>query len=146
MRDEKRQLPFFIPHPSSFSLSAVKVCLKRKTAIADITRRDFTPKIPFRQPFPAAAGSPTRAVGGAMRRWRISLLTAAAGLALANAGCFLNLYPADHNERMDVLLNQSEDLRQMQGVWRRFWFTDQPSHLTYQRVHGGIGPGDDEGP
>jgi hypothetical protein len=76
-----------------------------------------------------------------MKRWRFLLLTAAAALTLGNAGCFINQYPSDKNERMDVLLNQSEDLRQINGEWRRFWMNDQPSHMTYARVHGGIGPG-----
>jgi hypothetical protein len=40
--------------------------------------------------------------------------------------------------RQDQLLNQSEDLRQIGEVWRRFWFNDQPSHLTPQRIQGGI--------
>ena len=75
-----------------------------------------------------------------MRRWRILVLTTAAGLTLSSAGCFINQYPHDPNDRTDVYLNQSEDLRQIQGEWRRFWMNDQPSHLTYQRVHGGIGP------
>jgi hypothetical protein len=75
-----------------------------------------------------------------MRRWRLLLLTAVAGLTLGNTGCFINNLPADHNERMAVLLNESEDLRQMQGEWLRFWMVDQPSHMTYQRTHGGIGP------
>jgi hypothetical protein len=38
------------------------------------------------------------------------------------------------------MLNQSEDLRQMKKEWFRFWMVDQPSHLTPDRVHGGIGP------
>jgi hypothetical protein len=75
-----------------------------------------------------------------MSRCRWLLLAVVAGLALGNSGCFLNQYPADPNERLEVLLNQSEDLRQIQGEWRRFWMNDQPSHLTYQRVDGGIGP------
>jgi hypothetical protein len=75
-----------------------------------------------------------------MSRCRWLLLTVVAGLALGNSGCFLNQYPSDPNERMEVLLNQSEDLRQIQGEWRRFWMNDQPSHMTYQRVDGGIGP------
>jgi hypothetical protein len=75
-----------------------------------------------------------------MRRWQSFLLAAVAGVALGNSGCFLNQYPSDPNERMDVLLNQSENMRQMQDEWRRFWMNDQPSHLTYQRVDGGIGP------
>lgn len=75
-----------------------------------------------------------------MRGWRILMLTAVAGLAIGNSGCFINQYSSDKNERMDILLNQSEDLRQIRGEWRRFWMNDQPSHMTYQRVHGGIGP------
>jgi hypothetical protein len=75
-----------------------------------------------------------------MGQWRLLLLTAAAGLALGNAGCFLNQYSSDKNERMEILLNQSEDIRQMRAEWRRFWMNDQPSHMTYQRVNGGIGP------
>ena len=59
---------------------------------------------------------------------------------LSNTGCFLNMYSADPNERVEQLTYQSEDLRQMKNEWKRFWFTDQPSHLTYERVHGGIGP------
>jgi hypothetical protein len=59
-------------------------------------------------------------------------------------GCFINFYQADKTERMDVLLKDSEDLRQLQGEWRRFWMNDQPSHMTPQRVHGAIGPGADD--
>ncbi|HEY1188371.1 MAG TPA: hypothetical protein VGE74_12035, partial [Gemmata sp.] len=32
--------------------------------------------------------------------------------------------------RMEQLLYQSEDLPHLQNEWRRFWFNDQPSHLT----------------
>ncbi len=42
--------------------------------------------------------------------------------------------------QMQQLLYQSEDLRQIHDEWRRFWMNDQPSHMTYQRVHGGMGP------
>ena len=73
-----------------------------------------------------------------MRRWL--LLAAVAVLGLANTGCFLNQYSSDPNIRMQQLLYQSEDLRQINNEWRRFWFNDQPSHLTFERVHGGIGP------
>lgn len=73
-----------------------------------------------------------------MRRYL--LLAAMAFIGFANTGCFINIYSADKNERMEQLLFQSEDLRQIRDEWRRFWFTDMPSHMTYQRVHGGIGP------
>ena len=66
------------------------------------------------------------------------LLTAMAGLVLANAVCFINAYSSDPDRRMHELLNQSEDLRQIEYEWERIWFTDEPSHMTPERVHGGI--------
>jgi hypothetical protein len=74
-----------------------------------------------------------------MRRLLL-LLAGAACLSLCNTGCLLNIWSADPNVRMEQLLFASEDLRQIEDEWRRFWFTDQPSHLTPVRVHGGIGP------
>jgi hypothetical protein len=71
---------------------------------------------------------------------RLLLLALLAALPLANAGCLINQYPSDPNQRMEALLFQSEDLRQIGNEWRRFWMNDQPSHMTYERVHGGIGP------
>ena len=41
--------------------------------------------------------------------------------------------------QLQEALNNSEDLRQIELEWERIWFTDQPSHMTYDRVHGGIG-------
>jgi len=73
-----------------------------------------------------------------MRRYLLMLATI---VALSNVGCFVNQYSSDPNIRMDQLLNDSENLRQIQGEWRRFWMNDQPSHLTPVRVHGGVGPG-----
>jgi hypothetical protein len=71
-----------------------------------------------------------------LRKLALALLAA---LALAaNSGCILSQYSSDPNIRMTQLLYQSEDLRQMGNEWRRFWFNDQPSHLTPERVHGGI--------
>jgi hypothetical protein len=69
------------------------------------------------------------------------LATMIASLVLmSNTGCILNMYSADPNVRMEQMLYQSEDLRQIREEWRRFWFNDMPSHLTPQRVHGGIVP------
>lgn len=73
---------------------------------------------------------------------RVLLLTSVAFIALGNSGClFLNAYSPDPQTRTRTLMNQSEDLRQISGEVQRFWMTDQPSHLTYDRLHGGIGPG-----
>lgn len=79
-----------------------------------------------------------RREGEAMRRLLLLCLTAL--LAISSSGCILNIYSSDPNLRMQQMLNISEGLRQIQGEWDRFWFTDQPSHLTPIRVHGGIGP------
>ncbi len=69
------------------------------------------------------------------------LLAATAVLVLSNAGCLINIWSGDPETRMEQLMNVSEDLRQIKYEWMRFWFTDQPSHLTPYRVHGGVGPG-----
>jgi hypothetical protein len=69
---------------------------------------------------------------------RLLLAVATAGLLLGNTGCFINLYSSDPNRRIVELLNNSEDLRMIEYEWERIWFTDQPSHLTPERVHGGI--------
>jgi hypothetical protein len=41
-------------------------------------------------------------------------------------------------ERMERLLEESEDLRRLQDAWRQLWSSDQPSRLTPERIHGGI--------
>ena len=69
---------------------------------------------------------------------RLILVTAAACLTLGNSGCFLNIWSADLNTRMEQMLFASEDLRQIEGIWRRFWFNDMPSHMTPERMDGGI--------
>jgi hypothetical protein len=84
---------------------------------------------------PVAAGELLQ--GGRMVRKLILGLIAVVGLA-ANSGCILNQYSSNPNERMQQLLYQSEDLRQINNEWRRFWFNDQPSHLTPERIHGGV--------
>lgn len=71
---------------------------------------------------------------------RFVVVAAFACMCLVNTGCFINIWSSDPNERMEELLNVSEDLRQIKGEWKRFWMIDQPSHLTPVRVHGGLGP------
>jgi hypothetical protein len=67
----------------------------------------------------------------------------AAGAALprptgpADAGDASN---ADPNTSMEQMPFASEDLRQIEGEWRRFWLGDMPSHLIPDRVGGGIAP------
>jgi hypothetical protein len=71
---------------------------------------------------------------------RTLLLTVVAIAGLTNAGCLVNQYSGDPLTRTDQLLNQSEDLRQVGNEWRRIWLNDMPSHMTPERVHGGIVP------
>ena len=69
---------------------------------------------------------------------RLFLLAAVAVMGIVNTGCFINAYSSDPNRRMNELLVQSEDLRQVELEWERFWFVDQPSHMCYERIHGGL--------
>lgn len=58
---------------------------------------------------------------------------------LSSAGCLpINEYSSDPDLRSQELMNQSEDLRQARLEWRRFWMIDQPSHLSPERIHGGM--------
>ena len=61
-----------------------------------------------------------------------------AGLALSNSGCMIPIYSNQPVTRVNEMLNTSEDERQIEQEWARFWFVDQPSHLTYDRIHGGV--------
>lgn len=72
-----------------------------------------------------------------MKRKSLLLFTLAM-LGLGNSGCLMNQYASDPNIRMSQLINQSEDYRQTGEFWRRFWFNDMPSHLTPERINGGI--------
>ena len=49
-------------------------------------------------------------------------------------------YAAYGPKRGEELLVDSENLRLAGDDWERFWFLDQPSHLTPFRTHGGLGP------
>lgn len=66
------------------------------------------------------------------------LVLALAIAGLANSGCIFNQYASEPRIRMEQLINQSEDYRQTGEFWRRFWHNDMPSHLTPERIHGGI--------
>ena len=49
-------------------------------------------------------------------------------------------YASDPNIQMQQFLYSREDYKfgMVGNEWRRFWFNDLPSHLTPERVHGGI--------
>jgi hypothetical protein len=68
-------------------------------------------------------------------------LIAAALLCVAistSTGCFLPIYSADRQRRTEQLIYTSENLRMFIEEWERFWFIDQPDHMTPFRTHGGI--------
>jgi hypothetical protein len=69
---------------------------------------------------------------------RLLFLAAVGALGVSNVGCMINEYSSNPSRRTSQLLNQSEDLRQLENDWEHFWMIDQPSHLTAERVHGGI--------
>ncbi len=74
-----------------------------------------------------------------MRR-QFWIFLAMALLTLSSTGCIVNQYSSNPTVRMEQMLIDSENLRQMHDEWRRFWMNDQPSHLTPYRIHGGVGP------
>jgi hypothetical protein len=69
---------------------------------------------------------------------RLLILAAFASVALANTGCLMSPLGSDPNTRMNNLLNESENLRQVRDEWQRFWLVNHPSHLTPERVDGSI--------
>ncbi len=59
-------------------------------------------------------------------------------LLSTSVGCFIPIYSADPARRAQQLIFTSEDFRALLNTWERFWFLDQPDHMTPQRVHGGV--------
>lgn len=77
-----------------------------------------------------------------MRKSLVAVVLVAGLLALSE-GCApvpLPRYAAFRPKRAEELLVESENLRQAGDEWERFWFLDQPSHMTPFRTHGGLGP------
>jgi tetratricopeptide (TPR) repeat protein len=48
-------------------------------------------------------------------------------------------WPTTPDQRVLKLMNESENIRQIEVEMQRFPTSDQPSHLTPERVHGGVG-------
>lgn len=59
-------------------------------------------------------------------------------LVLGSTGCLIPIYSADPQKRAEQLINESEGMRQIQNECERFWMIDMPSHMTPDRIHGGI--------
>ncbi len=72
-----------------------------------------------------------------MRR-RICLALLVCCSSLSMVGCALPIYSANPAKRAEQMIYTSEDLRSLVQEWERFWFLDQPSHMTPFRVHGGV--------
>lgn len=78
-----------------------------------------------------------------MRKPLAAMLLVVAGLVILGEGCApvpLPHYAAWRPKRAEELLVDSENMRQLGDEWERFWFLDQPSHMTPFRTHGGLGP------
>ncbi len=56
----------------------------------------------------------------------------------SSLGCILPIYSGEPDQRAQQLIFTSEDLRMLLMEWERFWFLDQPSHMSPQRIHGGV--------
>jgi len=69
---------------------------------------------------------------------RLMQIMVLAGCLTTTVGCFVPIYSARPERRVQQLLFTSDDLRAMVDEWERFWFMDSPSHLTPIRTHGGI--------
>lgn len=71
-----------------------------------------------------------------MRRVIFTLLL---GMMLSTSvGCFIPIYSGEPTRRTQQLIYTSENLRDLLDVWERFWFLDQPDHMSPTRVHGGV--------
>ena len=71
-----------------------------------------------------------------MRRLFYAALICAA--LSTSTGCFIPIYSGEPVRRARQLLYTSENLRLLLDEWERFWFLDQPDHMTPYRTHGGV--------
>ena len=69
---------------------------------------------------------------------RISCGVTLAVAAMTSVGCFVPIYSARPERRVQQLLFTSDDLRSLVDEYERFWFLDAPSHMTTIRTHGGV--------
>ena len=67
------------------------------------------------------------------------LLALACGMLVGTTtGCLVPAYSGDPTRRTQELMFTSENLRAVLDEWERFWFLDQPDHMTPYRTHGGL--------
>jgi hypothetical protein len=72
--------------------------------------------------------------------WALAFVLGCLALGEGCAPVPLPHYAAYTPKRVEELLVDSENMRQIGDEWERIWFLDQPSHLTPFRTHGGLGP------
>jgi len=72
-----------------------------------------------------------------MRRQLCWMLLVGSSL-MPMVGCIIPAYSALPQKRAEQLIYTSENLRALVQEWERFWFMDQPDHMTPFRVHGGV--------
>ncbi len=72
-----------------------------------------------------------------MRR-QLCLLLLVCSTLMPTAGCIIPAFSALPQRRAEQLIYTSENLRALVQEWERFWFLDQPDHMTPWRVHGGV--------
>lgn len=56
----------------------------------------------------------------------------------STVGCFVPIYSADPARRTTQMIYTSENMRLLLDEWERFWFLDQPDHMSPYRTHGGV--------
>ena len=56
----------------------------------------------------------------------------------SNVGCLIPMYSGERPRRAQQLIFTAENLRLLLDEWERFWFLDQPDHMTAVRTHGGV--------
>jgi hypothetical protein len=61
-----------------------------------------------------------------------------AAVVAANTGCALPIFSSVPQRRAKQLINTSENFRQINDIWERFWFLDNPDFATPYRTHGGV--------
>ena len=72
-----------------------------------------------------------------MRR-QLCLMLLTCSALVPTVGCIIPAYSALPQRRAEQLIFTSENLRALVQEWERFWFMDQPDHMTPWRVHGGV--------